>query len=248
MRSVAQGEKALKIIDNKGVKFRVPDATIRRLPLYLDKLILLQQAGVKEVSSRQLAMSLDIKASQLRHDFHYFGGFSKPGRPYQVDKLVPALEEIIGINEPVPVVIIGAGHLGQALANYYNFERQGFPLAGIFDVNPKLVGLSIRGVEISPLSELERVIREKKARVGILTVPVQVAQEVTDRLVAAGVTGLWNFTPTDIKVPRDSVIVRNERLAVGLMCLSFKTKRLGGEEDVLIPSSLDGGKNEGDEL
>ncbi len=92
----------MTIISNRGKKFRVPDATIQRLPLYLDKLILLQQAGVKEVSSRQLATSLDIKASQLRHDFHYFGGFSKPGRPYQVDLLVPALEEIIGIDEPVP--------------------------------------------------------------------------------------------------------------------------------------------------
>ena len=105
----------MRVVNTKGKKFRVPDATILRLPLYLDKLILLQQAGVKEVSSRQLATSLDIKASQLRHDFHYFGGFSKPGRPYQVDKLVPALEEIIGVDVPVPMIIVGAGHLGQGL-------------------------------------------------------------------------------------------------------------------------------------
>jgi len=212
------------VINKKGKMIRVPDATIMRLPLYLDKLMLLQQAGVKEVSSRQLATSLDIKASQLRHDFHYFGGFSKPGRPYQVDLLVPALEEIIGISEPVPLIIVGAGHLGQALANYGNFERQGFPTRGIFDVDSKLVGTEIRGIPIRPLSEVEQFVKDEGIRLAVLTLPVHAAQEVAERLVAAGVVGFWNFTPTDIKAP-PPVVVRNERLAVGLMCLSFKTKR-----------------------
>ncbi len=219
----------MTIISKQGKKFRVPDATIHRLPLYLDKLILLQQAGVKEVSSRQLATSLDIKASQLRHDFHYFGGFSKPGRPYLVDLLVPALEEIIGIDVPLPMVIIGAGHLGQAIANYKNFERQGFPVLGIFDVDPRLVGLEIRGIPIRPQSEMESFVRENQVRLAVLTVPVQAVQEVANKLMACGVVGFWNFSPTDIKVP-GTVIVRNERLAVGLMCLSFKTKRLGNLE------------------
>ena len=221
----------MTIINNKGKKFRVPDATIQRLPLYLDKLILLQQAGVQEVSSRQLASSLDIKASQLRHDFHYFGGFSKPGRPYQVDKLVPALREIIGVDEPVPMVIAGAGHLGSALANYRNFERQGFPLLGVFDSDPELMGREIRGVAIRPISEMPDFIRAHGVRLGVLTVPLEVAQDVADAMMEAGVTGLWNFTPTEIKVPAD-VIVRNERLAVGLMCLSFKTKRIGVPEEM----------------
>ncbi|HPF35303.1 MAG TPA: redox-sensing transcriptional repressor Rex [Candidatus Krumholzibacteria bacterium] len=217
----------MTVINKKGKMIRVPDATIMRLPLYLDKLMLLQQAGVKEVSSRQLATSLDIKASQLRHDFHYFGGFSKPGRPYQVDLLVPALEEIIGISEPVPLIIVGAGHLGQALANYGNFERQGFPTRGIFDVDSKLVGTEIRGIPIRPLSEVEQFVRDEGIRLAVLTLPVHAAQEVADRLVAAGIQGFWNFTPTDIKAPKP-VVIRNERLAVGLMCLSFKTKRRDG--------------------
>jgi redox-sensing transcriptional repressor len=215
----------MKIVNKKGKNFRVPDATIQRLPLYLDKLILLQQAGVKEVSSRQLATSLDIKASQLRHDFHYFGGFSRPGRPYQVEKLVPALQEIIGVDVPVPMIIVGAGHLGQGLANYMNFERQGFPLAAIFDVDQKLVGLQMRGIRIRHASELAEFVSARGIRLGVLTVPVSAAQETATTMVAAGITGIWNFTPTDIKVPAH-VIVRNERLAVGLMCLSFKTKRL----------------------
>ena len=201
----------------------VPDATIHRLPLYLEKLKLLQAIGVEDVSSRQLAESLEIKASQLRHDFHYFGGFSRPGRPYQVAKLVPALEQIIGIAEPVPTVIIGAGHLGQALANYQNLELQGFPVCGIFDVNPKIIGLEIRGQPIRDMDEMEDVIQKKNVRIAILTVPGSHAQVVADRLVKAGIVGIFNFAPMDLKVPI-TVAVRNERLAVGIMALSFKVK------------------------
>ncbi len=201
----------------------VPDATIHRLPLYLEKLKMLQAIGVEDVSSRQLAESLDIKASQLRHDFHYFGGFSRPGRPYQVEKLVPALEKIIGISIPQPTAIVGAGHLGQALANYQNLDLQGFPVKGIFDTNPKLVGLEMRGQPVQDMDALEEVIAREKIRIAILTVPAVHAQGVADRLVAAGVIGIFNFAPTDLKVP-EGVAVRNERLAVGIMSLSFKVK------------------------
>ncbi len=201
----------------------VPDATILRLPLYLEKLKLLQAIGVEDVSSRQLAESLDIKASQLRHDFHYFGGFSRPGRPYQVAKLVPALEKIIGIAEPVHTIIVGAGHLGQALANYQNLDVQGFPIKGIFDVNPKLIGLDFRGTVVQDMDEMETVIKNEGVKIAILTVPAAHAQSVTERLVAAGVIGIFNFAPQDLKVPA-GVAVRNERLAVGIMSLSFKVK------------------------
>lgn len=201
----------------------VPDATILRLPLYLEKLKLLQAIGVEDVSSRQLAESLDIKASQLRHDFHYFGGFSRPGRPYQVAKLVPALEKIIGISEPVHSIIVGAGHLGQALANYQNLDVQGFPIKGIFDVNPKLIGLDFRGTVVQDMDEMETVIKNEGVKIAILTVPAAHAQAVTDRLVAAGIVGIFNFAPQDLKVPV-TVAVRNERLAVGIMSLSFKVK------------------------
>jgi redox-sensing transcriptional repressor len=208
----------------------VPEATVLRLPLYLEKLKLLQQIGVEEVSSRQLAESLDIKASQLRHDFHYFGGFSRPGRPYQVEKLVPALEEIIGIAAPVPTVIVGAGHLGQALANYQNLELQGFPIRGIFDINPKLIGLEIRGLPIRDMDELEEVCQAESVKIGIVTVPALAAQQVTDQLVESGVVGIFNFAPTDLRVP-PGIVVRNERLAVGIMALSFKVKCILQEQE-----------------
>ena len=208
----------------------VPDATIHRLPLYLEKLKLLQAIGVEDVSSRQLAESLDIKASQLRHDFHYFGGFSRPGRPYQVEKLVPALEKIIGVSRPQPTAIVGAGHLGQALANYQNLGLQGFPIKGIFDTNPKIVGLQMRGQPVLDMDELEAVIKREKIQIAIVTVPAAGAQDVADRLVAAGVIGIFNFAPMDLKVPK-GVALRNERMAVGIMALSFKVKciRQAGE-------------------
>lgn len=201
----------------------VPEATIQRLPLYLEKLKLLQGIGVEDVSSRQLAESLDIKASQLRHDFHYFGGFSRPGRPYRVAVLVEALEQIIGVDTPVPTAIVGAGHLGQALANYGGLEQQGFPIRAIFDANPRLQGLEIRGQAIRDLDELERVCRDEGIKIGVVTVPASSAQDVANRLVSAGVTGLMNFAPTELKVP-DHVSVRHERLSVGFMALSFKVK------------------------
>jgi redox-sensing transcriptional repressor len=200
------------------------------LPLYLEKLKMLQAIGVEDVSSRQLAESLDIKASQLRHDFHYFGGFSRPGRPYQVEKLVPALERIIGIDDPVPTVIVGAGHLGQALANYQNLDLQGFPIHGIFDANPKLVGLEIRGQPIRDMDELEETCQRERIKIGIITVPAAVAQSVADRLIEAGVVGLLNFAPTDLRVP-EGIAVRNERLTVGIMSLSFKVKCILQEQE-----------------
>ncbi|MBU8869319.1 MAG: redox-sensing transcriptional repressor Rex [Gemmatimonadales bacterium] len=213
----------------------VPDATVLRLPLYLEKLKLLQAIGVEDVSSRQLAESLDIKASQLRHDFHYFGGFSRPGRPYHVQKLVGALEQIIGIAEPVPTAIIGAGHLGQAIANYQNLEIQGFPIKGIFDANPKLVGVEIRGQPVRDMDELEEVVLKEKVKIAILTVPAAQAQLVADRLVKAGIVGIFNFAPMDLKAP-PTVAVRNERMAVGIMSLSFKVKcilqNMDLEEDI----------------
>jgi redox-sensing transcriptional repressor len=216
----------------------VPEATIQRLPLYLEKLRLLQGIGVEDVSSRQLSESLDIKASQLRHDFHYFGGFSRPGRPYRVAVLVDALQQIIGVDHPVPTAVVGAGHLGQALANYAGLELQGFPIRGVFDANPKLQGLEIRGQPVRDLDELEPVCQAEGIKIGVLTVPAASAQDVADRLVAAGVTGLMNFAPTELKVP-GHVSVRHERLTVGFMALSFKVK-CGEARDASAPPAPGG--------
>lgn len=215
----------------------VPEATIQRLPLYLEKLKLLQGIGVEDVSSRQLAESLAIKASQLRHDFHYFGGFSRPGRPYRVAVLVQALEQIIGVDTPVPTVIVGAGHLGQALANYPGLESQGFPICGIFDANPRLQGIEIRGQAIRDMDELEEVCRRESVKIGVITVPASSAQKVATRLVSAGVTGLMNFAPTELKVP-ENISVRHERLSVGFMALSFKVKC--GGQGILPPDGVVG--------
>ncbi len=122
--------------------------------------------------------------------------------------------------------------MGQALANYQNLDVQGFPVVGIFDVNPKLIGLDFRGVKVQDMDEMESMIRDKKIKIAILTVPGNHAQSVTDRLVASGIVGIFNFAPVDLKVP-PTVAVRNERLAVGIMSLSFRVKcilELGAQE------------------
>ncbi len=210
-------------MDSDGGFCGVPEATILRLPLYLEKLKLLQNIGVEDVSSRQLAEALDLKASQLRHDFHYFGGFSSPGRPYRVGVLVTALQRIIGVDQPVPTAIVGAGHLGQALANYQGLPMQGFPIRGIFDINPRLHGLEIFGQPIRDLDELEPVCRREGIKIGVVTVPASSAQDVANMLIDAGVTGIMNFAPTELRVPQH-VSVRHERLSVGFMALSFRVK------------------------
>ena len=136
---------------------------------------------------------------------------------------MPALAEIIGVAEPVPTVIVGAGHLGQALANYRNMDLEGFPLRGIFDVNPKLIGLEIRGIPIMDMDDLHDVCRREKVRIGIVTVPAAVAQGAADHLIESGVMGIWNFAPTDLRAP-EGIVVHNERLAVGIMSLCFRVK------------------------
>jgi redox-sensing transcriptional repressor len=123
----------------------------------------------------------------------------------------------------VPTAIIGAGHLGQALANYHGLQQQGFPIRGIFDINPRLQGLEIRGLPIRDLDELEPVCRREGIKIGVLTVPAGSAQDIANRLIAVGVTGILNFAPTELRVP-DHVSVRHERLTVGFMALSFKVK------------------------
>lgn len=209
----------------------VPEATIARLPLYLNRLKALREAGIGKVSSRDLAGYFRMSASQLRHDFHLFGGFSRRGAAYDVDLLVDKLTSIILPAAAVPIMIAGVGNLGQAIASYTRFEEDGFRLAGLFDVNPKLIGLRIRDIPVEDLDLLPERAVETNARIGILTVPTGAAQEVTDLMVAAGIRGIWNFAPVELNVP-ESVIVQDEYLSVGIMSLSFKVKEcLGGRRE-----------------
>lgn len=210
---------------------KIPGATLQRLPVYLYRLKAMQDQGVHRVCSRELAAQLKIKSSQLRRDFHHFGGFSRPGQAYEVSHLVNRLQEILALTEPVDFVIAGVGNLGQAIAAYTRFETDGFRLAGLFDVNPRMVGLRFRDVEVMDLSHLATIVEQKQVGLGVVAVPPESAQRVTDIMVGAGIKGIWNFAPINLQVP-DHVALRDEFLSVGIMSLHYRMTeltRLGGE-------------------
>jgi redox-sensing transcriptional repressor len=204
---------------------KIPGATIQRLPVYLYRLQAMQANGIKSVCSRELAEELKILPSRLRRDFHYFGSFSRPGHPYEVDHLIARLKDILDLVQPVDFIIAGMGHLGQAIAAYTQFEDDGFRLAGLFDINPKILGLNFRNVPIQDLDKLPELVTKKKIPLGIITVPADAAQSVADLMADAGIRGIWNFAPVNLKLPAH-VILHDEFLSVGIMSLSYKMKRL----------------------
>ena len=199
-------------------------AVIRRLPRYYRYLGELLENGVERISSNDLSKRMKVTASQIRQDLNNFGGFGQQGYGYNVKYLYTEIGKILGLEEDHNIIIIGAGNLGQALANYAAFENRGFILKGIFDVNPSLKGISIRGVAIRMMDELKEFIQNNDIDVAVLTLPKASAVEVADVLVENGVKGIWNFTHTDLKVPKD-VIVENVHLSESLMRLSYKINR-----------------------
>lgn len=209
---------------------KIPGATLQRLPVYLYRLKAMRNQGVGRVSSRDLAAQLKIKPSQLRRDFHHFGGFSRPGQLYNVCHLIQRLEEILVLTEPVEYVIVGVGNLGQAIAAYSRFEADGFRLAGLFDINPKLIGLNFRGVEVKDLELLPALVKEREVGLGIITAPPEAAQGVADLMVSAGIKGIWNFAPVNLQVP-ESVALRDEFLSVGIMSLHYRVCEPGRLND-----------------
>ncbi|NLG87588.1 MAG: redox-sensing transcriptional repressor Rex [Firmicutes bacterium] len=209
---------------------RVPMVVIKRLPKYYRYLGELVEHKVERVSSQTLADMMGISASQLRQDLNHFGEFGQQGYGYRVEDLYQEIGRIIGLENEYNMVIVGAGNLGQALANYPNFSKRGFLLKGVFDINPKLIGLKLRDNEIMDIDHLEQFIQKENIAIGIITVPKEAAQEVADIMVRAGIKAIWNFAPVDIKVPPE-IVLENEHLADRLMVISFRLKELGFEED-----------------
>lgn len=201
----------------------VPMVVVKRLPKYYRYLGELVEKRVERISSQKLARMMGISASQLRQDLNHFGEFGQQGYGYRVEELYREIGRIIGLEHQYNMVLVGAGNLGQALANYPNFCKRGFCLKAMFDINPKLIGMRINNIEIKDIDELEDFVAKNDISIGIITVPKEAAQEVADRLVAAGVKAIWNFAPIDIKVP-DYVILENEHLADRLMVLAFRLK------------------------
>lgn len=199
-------------------------AVIRRLPRYYRYLGELLENGVERISSGDLSRRMKVTASQIRQDLNNFGGFGQQGYGYNVKYLYTEIGKILGLEEDHNIIIIGAGNLGQALANYTAFEKRGFILKGIFDVNPRLQGVSIRGVPVRMMDELKTFIQNNDVEIGVLTIPKEKAIEVANLLVDNGVRAIWNFAHTDLNLP-DNVIVENVHLSESLMQLSYNISR-----------------------
>jgi redox-sensing transcriptional repressor len=202
----------------------ISKATIDRLPLYFRTLRLIQQEGTEIISSEELGRRIGVTPEQIRKDLASFGEFGKKGVGYFVRELIRNIGEILGLHRNWNIAIVGVGHLGWALANYRNFSSLGFNLAAVFDIDPAKIGQMIGGVEIFSLDRLAEVAREKNIHIGVITVPAQSAQEVADKLVAAGVRGIWNFAPIKLNVAENVRLV-SEDLSVGLSSISYYLSR-----------------------
>lgn len=217
----------------KGDRWRVEEreisqAVIRRLPRYYRYLGELLEAGVERISSNDLSKRMKVTASQIRQDLNNFGGFGQQGYGYNVKYLYTEIGKILGLENDHNFIIIGAGNLGQALANYGNFEKRGFVLKGIFDVNPTLKGMTIRDVPVHMMDELKEFIRANDIEIAVLTIPKGVAVDVAKELVDAEIQAIWNFAHVDLNVP-DNVIVENVHLSESLMRLSYNINRYNEE-------------------
>lgn len=206
------------------VRRRIPDATVERLPEYLRILTDLADDAADHVSSDRLAELAGVNAAKVRKDLSYLGSYGTRGVGYEVAFLVYQIKLELGLNHDWPVVIVGAGNLGQALSNYGGFSQRGFPVAGIVDVDPQKVGSVIGGVRVRHLDDLPQLVQGKQVVIGVVATPGPAAQDAADRLVRAGVTSILNFAPVVLAVPR-GVLVRKVDLAVELQILSYHEQR-----------------------
>ncbi|MGL4874765.1 MAG: redox-sensing transcriptional repressor Rex [Clostridium sp.] len=201
-------------------KKNISMAVIKRLPKYHRYLNELLRNDVDRISSKELGEKIGFTASQIRQDLNCFGDFGQQGYGYNVRELTGKISTILGLDKDHTGVIIGAGNIGQAIANYTRFGKMSFDLKGIFDANPKLNGIKIRDIGIEDIDELESFLEVNKIDIGVVCVPRINAQKVSDILVAGGVKAIWNFAPVDLVVPND-VIVENVHLSESLLTLIY---------------------------
>ncbi|MBR5809010.1 MAG: redox-sensing transcriptional repressor Rex [Clostridia bacterium] len=202
-------------------KRKVPEVVIRRLPRYYRYLSELDRNGKTRISSTALSEKMGVTASQIRQDFNYFGGFGQQGYGYNVKYLLNEIEELFGTSNGYKAIIVGAGHLGHALANYGAMKRRGFDIMGMFDVDPEKIGKDCNGIKIMDMKNIESFIRENEIDIAVLTLPKTVIEDVADDLVEYGIKGLWNFAYVELKTKKP-VPVENVHLTDSLMTLAFK--------------------------
>ncbi|MBF0980301.1 MAG: redox-sensing transcriptional repressor Rex [Clostridiales bacterium] len=201
-------------------KTRISNAVIKRLPRYRRYLSELARKGVDKVSSRELSELMGYTASQIRQDLNTFGGFGQQGYGYNVKALHQEISIILGLDKQYKMVIVGAGNLGQAIANYTSYYKAGFVVDALFEVNPRLIGLKINDKNVLDYENLVEYVENNKIDIGIICTTKEAAQEVADKLTFAGVKGIWNFAPVDLEVPV-SVAIENVHLSDGLHSLAY---------------------------
>lgn len=199
----------------------ISQAVIRRMPRYYRYLGELLEDGVERISSNDLSKRMNVTASQIRQDLNNFGGFGQQGYGYNVKFLYEEIGKILGLNQKHNIIVIGAGNLGQALANYVKFEKLGFVITALFDVNPALEGVTVRGIKIHMLDELEDYCKDHVVDIAALTMSKEKADAIANRLVNLGIQAIWNFAHVDLDLIDKDVVVENVHLSDSLMQLSY---------------------------
>ena len=199
----------------------ISQAVNRRMPRYYRYLGELLEDGVERISSNDLSKRMNVTASQIRQDLNNFGGFGQQGYGYNVKFLYEEIGKILGLNQKHNIIVIGAGNLGQALANYAKFEKLGFVITALFDVNPALEGVTVRGIKIHMLDELEDYCKDHVVDIAALTMPKEKADAIANRLVNLGIQAIWNFAHVDLDLIDKDVVVENVHLSDSLMQLSY---------------------------
>ena len=204
---------------------KISSAVIKRLPRYYRYLSELLDNGIDRISSGELSKQMKVTASQIRQDFNNFGGFGQQGYGYNVAYLKSEIGKILGLDRDYHVIILGAGNLGHALANYAGFEKRGFIVSGIFDVDPDKIGKKIGDTTVTDMQDLRSFVAEHTVDIAALTLPRAIAPSVAKQLAEYGVSAFWNFAATDLNLPED-VAVENVHLAESLMRLSYNISNL----------------------
>lgn len=209
---------------------KISKAVISRLPRYYRYLDELRTQGVERISSKELSKLMNVTASQIRQDLNNFGGFGQQGYGYNVQYLYDEIGKLLGLNVVHKMVIVGAGNLGQAIANYGNFKNRGFEITALFDRNPDLIGKRTVNGEIMSIEYLYDYVKENNVEIVALTLPKEPAREIAEKLIECGVTAFWNFARTDLSFS-DNIIVENVHLSESLMKLTYRISEKNNNQE-----------------
>lgn len=212
-------------------KDNVSPAVIKRLPRYFRYLRELIRSGKSRISSGELSEIMRVTASQIRQDLNCFGGFGQQGYGYNVNYLYAKICEILGVGMGFRAVIIGAGNLGMALVRNPMFEKRGVDVVAMFDVNASVIGKTIADIPVCDISSLESYLAENHVDIAVLTLPKEGVREVAERIIRAGVRGIWNFTSMEFDFDRSTTVVENVHLGDSLMTLCYELCRTAGKAD-----------------